>query len=104
MKDRSIQSVRAVLASEMNYWIFFTLAVTAIGVAGGGGPQMWRWGLLCLMPPAFLYFRLREKFRFCLAGHLLILAVFGAVLYEISVNGVVSLLFLLGFFIYSLAL
>ncbi|MCD8069561.1 MAG: hypothetical protein LUE87_11915, partial [Lachnospiraceae bacterium] len=104
MKDRTIQIVRAVLASEMNYWIFFTLAVTVIGVAGGGGPRMGRWGLLCLMPPVFLYFRLREKFRFCLAGHLLAGAAFGAVLYEISLNGVISLLILLGFFIYSLVL
>ncbi len=104
MKDRTIQLVRAVIASLMNYWIFFTLAVTIIGVAGGGGFKMWRWGLLCLMPLAFLYFRLREKFALCLAGHLLTAVLFGGVLYESSVSGAVSLLVVLGFFAYSLAL
>ncbi|MCD8380199.1 MAG: DUF4129 domain-containing protein [Lachnospiraceae bacterium] len=104
MKDRTIQIVRAVLASLMNYWIFFTLAVTLIGIAGGEGPQMWRWGLLCLMPLVYLYFRLRPGFMLCLAGHLLTAAVFGWIVYANSVNGVVSFAAVIGFLIYSLVL
>ncbi|MCD7862897.1 MAG: DUF4129 domain-containing protein [Lachnospiraceae bacterium] len=101
MKDRTIQIVRAVLASQMNYWIFFTLAMTVIGVAGGGKPQMWRWALLCLMPFMFLYFRLRQNFFFCLAGHLLTAVLFGGLLFDNSIHGVILLLFVIGFFIYS---
>ncbi len=104
MKDRTIQIVRAVLASQMNYWIFFTLAMTIIGVAGGGAPRMWRWVLLCLMPLMYLYFRLRKKFALCLAGHLLTAAVFGMLVYESSAAGIVSLLVVFGFFIYSFVL
>ncbi|MCD7751227.1 MAG: DUF4129 domain-containing protein [Lachnospiraceae bacterium] len=104
MKDRTIQIVRAVLASLMNYGILFTLAATLIGIAGGGAPDLWRWGLLCLMPLAFLYFRLRPKFMLCFAGHVLTAAVFGGIVYKDSVNGVVSLAAVIGFFIYSLVL
>ncbi len=104
MKDKTLQIVKAVLTAQMNYWAFFTLAVTLLGIARGGSPELWRWGLLCLMPLFFLYFRLRMKFVLCLAGHLLTAALFGLLVYDESANGFLCLLMVLGFFGYSMVL
>ncbi|MCD8325434.1 MAG: DUF4129 domain-containing protein [Lachnospiraceae bacterium] len=105
MKDRTLQIARAVIASQMNYWILFTLAVTVMGIAGSQeAPQMWRWGLFCLVPLIYLYFRLRERFWLCFAGHLATAAFFCWLPFGNSMDRIFSVCFVIGFFIYSFVL